>query len=285
MKKLLLLLGLMLVGFWGICQNVNPYFIKYQTPDGSVYLNTQSVSNIHIDVDGHELIHDDGTEWSPLSDIDTVYIFRNFDVPTQADWIDLGLPSGLLWAARNVGAATPEDYGDYFAWAETQPRIVFNWSLYQYTCNNNDNGMTKYCSDSNYGCNGFTDKLTTLQSVDDAATAIWGFGARMPTKEEWQELVDHCTSIWITQNGVNGQLFTGPNGNTLFLPAAGFYWQPLSNVLLYAGYQGAYWSSSLNESYPVCAWYFVLEAGYTSVGSCQRAYGYSARAVRSMRQN
>ena len=77
------------------------------------------------------------------------------------DYVDLGLPSGILWATCNVGAFTPEDYGDYFAWGETQPKDMYNWSTYQY-CNGSGTTFTKYCSNSDYGYSGFTDNLTTL---------------------------------------------------------------------------------------------------------------------------
>lgn len=199
------------------------------------------------------------------------------------DWVDLGLPSGLLWATRNVGASSPEDYGDYFAWAETQPKSYYDWSTYQYSCADNYHSLTKYCSRSDYGCNGFTDNLTILQPGDDAATANWGGGARTPTKEEWQELVNNCTSFWTTQNGVNGRRFTGPNGNTLFLPAAGFRWY---GELYDAGSYCYYWSSSLHTDYPGYAWGFYFNSGSTRM----RSYDYridcqSVRAVRSSGQN
>jgi hypothetical protein len=196
----------------------------------------------------------------------------------QGDWVDLGLPSGLLWATRNVGASSPEDYGDYFAWGETQLKSYYDWSTYQYTCNDDYDGLTKYCNYSYYGCNGFTDNLTILQPGDDAATANWGSGARMPTRQEWEELRDYCSSVWTTQNGVNGRRFTGPNGNTLFLPAAGFRW---NGGLNYAGNCGYYWSSSLNTDDPDSAWYFFFPLGYTGVyGSGHRYNGQSVRAVR-----
>ena len=193
------------------------------------------------------------------------------------DWVDLGLPSGLLWATRNVGASSPEDYGDYFAWAETQPKSYYDWSTYSYTCNDDYDGLTKYCTDSDYGCNGYFDNLTILQPGDDAATANWGGGARMPTKEEWQELYNNCTSVYTTQNGVNGRRFTGPNGNSLFLPAAGYRWNvELSN----AGYGGDYWSSSLNTDDPYYAWGVYFDSGWAYVYGSMRYYGRSVRAVR-----
>ena len=195
----------------------------------------------------------------------------------QGDWVDLGLPSGLLWATRNVGANCPEDYGSYFAWAETSPKSEYNWSTYQYCCNNSYNSLTKYCSKSSYGCNGYTDNLTILQPGDDAASAH--YGGRMPTREEWQELRDYCTSVWTTRNGVNGMLFTGPNGSTLFLPAAGCR---CDSSLYDAGSFGDYWSSSLITVVQYSAWGFGFGSGSTYVDHYYyRNYGHSVRAVRS----
>ena len=136
-------------------------------------------------------------------------------------YVDLGLPSGLLWATCNVGAETAEEYGDYFAWGETQPKDYYYWSTYQY-CNGSSSTLTKYCNNSSNGYNGYTDNLTTLLPEDDAATANWGSDWRMPTNEEWQELYNNTTVTWTTRNGVDGRLFTASNGNSLFLPAAGF---------------------------------------------------------------
>ena len=190
--------------------------------------------------------------------------------------VDLGLPSGLLWATCNVGADNPEDYGDYFAWGETQPKDTYNWETYQYS-----NGgffieegefepyLTKYCTNASCGYNGFTDNLTTLLPEDDAATANWGPSWRMPTKEEWQELLGNTTVTWIQQNGVNGRLFTAANGNSLFLPAAN-----------YAGSIGFYWSSSLNTGFSNSnAWRLYFDSGHTSVTRNPRAIGFSVRPV------
>ena len=196
-------------------------------------------------------------------------------------YVDLGLPSGLLWATCNVGAETPEDYGDYFAWGETQPKDTYNWSTYQY-CNGSNNTLTKYCNNPDYGYNGFTDNLTTLLSEDDAATANWGSDWRMPTEEEWQELYNNTTCTWTTQNGVNGRLFTAVNGNSLFLPAAGCR---LGSSLYGVGSYGDYWSRSLNTDDPYIAWYFYFDSGNCDVSYYYRYYGLSVRGVRSSRQN
>ena len=197
------------------------------------------------------------------------------------EYVDLGLPSGTLWATCNVGADNPEDYGDYFAWGETQPKDTYNWSTYQY-CNGSSSTLTKYCNNSSYGYNGFTDDLTTLLPEDDAATANWGSDWRMPTKEEWQELYDNTTMTWTTQNGVNGRLFTASNGNSLFLPAAGYRG---SSSLYGAGSYGYYWSSSLYTDDPDGAWNFYFGSVDYGVGSSTRYFGHSVRPVRVGSQN
>ena len=193
-------------------------------------------------------------------------------------YVDLGLPSGLLWATCNVGADTPEDYGDYFAWGETTTKSTYNWSTYQY-CNGSYNTLAKYCNKSNYGYNGFTDKLTTLLPEDDAATANWGTDWRMPTKEEWQELFNNTTVTWTTQNGVNGRLFTASNGNSLFLPAAGCR---DDSSLYNAGSYGVYWSSSLNTGSPSSAWSFDFNSDDCGMSNYYRYCGQSVRPVRSL---
>ena len=201
---------------------------------------------------------------------------------TYHEYVDLGLPSGLLWATCNVGANLPEDYGDYFAWGETQPKVNYNWSTYQY-CNGSYNTLTKYCTDASYGYNGFTDNLTTLLPEDDAATANWDSDWRMPTKEEWQELYNNTNVIWTTQNGVNGRLFISSNGNSLFLPASGYFW---GSELYNAGSNCLYGSSSFRTDFPINAWYFSFDSGnYQMDGSYTRSGGFTVRPVRSASQN
>ena len=182
------------------------------------------------------------------------------------DWVDLGLPSGLLWATRNVGASSPTDYGNYYAWGETSPKSVYDWDTYRYS-NSSTERLTKYTG---------SDGLTILQSGDDAATA--NYGGRTPTKEEWQELTNNTTSQCITINGVNGRCFTGSNGNSLFLPAAGARW---GSSLGFAGSFGYYWSSSLYTGNPDLAWYFGFYLDSQGVGSnFDRYFGFTVRAVR-----
>lgn len=191
-------------------------------------------------------------------------------------WVDLGLPSGLLWADRNVGAASPENYGYYYAWGETKPKEVYDWTTYAY--GNDDYALTKYCNNSHYGLNGFTDNLTTLEASDDAATVNIGGKARTPTKDEWQELINNTTSTWTTRNGVYGRLLTAPNGKSIFLPAAG---GRSGSSLYFAGEYGYYWSSWLYTGTPRKAWYFGFTSDSQDVDYYGRYYGFSVRAVRA----
>lgn len=194
------------------------------------------------------------------------------------DWVDLGLPSGTKWATCNVGVSKPEEYGNYYAWGETSTKTTYDWSTYHY-CNGDYDNLTKYCSKSDYGRNGFTDNLTTLQSSDDAATANWGAGWRMPTREEFDELITTCTITWTNRNGVNGRLFiSNVNGNSIFLPAAG---NRYDSSLDGDGFCGRYWSSSLRTDYPIKGWYlyFNSDSDYYSMGNLERYDGHSVRPV------
>ena len=174
-------------------------------------------------------------------------------------YVDLGLPSGLLWATCNVGADNPEDKGDYFAWGETTPKVAYNSSTYTYS-----------------------DNPVTLPSDHDAATVNWGGDWRMPTHAEWKELLNNTTVTWTTQNGVKGRLFTASKGNSLFLPAAGYRYD---SSLIDAGSYGNYWSSSLYG--PSYAWYFSISSGSygTHYLDGYRCCGRSVRPVCSSRQN
>lgn len=195
------------------------------------------------------------------------------------NFVDLGLPSGLLWATCNLGATSPEDYGNYYAWGETTPKTDYSWDTYTY--GKGENQLTKYCCDPDYGYNGFTDNLTTLLSIDDAATVTLGKGYRIPTIAEWQELIDNTTYEWTTVNKVKGLKFTASNGNRIFLPAAGSCFE--NGEFSSVGEIGWYWSSSLSTR-PVFARDIYFQSGFSGVGVTggdERYYGQSVRAVRS----
>ncbi len=206
---------------------------------------------------------------------DSIYNYNGYDC------VDLGLPSGTLWATCNVGADAPEGFGDYFAWGETTPKTTYNWSTYTY-CNNGDflNTLTKYCSQSDFGYNGFTDNLTVLQPKDDAATANWGSGWCMPTRAQWRELSQNTTKQWTPQNGVNGWLFTATNGKSLFLPAADIG----GNDYTY-NTDGIYSSSSLDTDNPIYASTFAFSTVNYGIFNALRYDGYSVRPVRSAPKN
>ena len=191
-------------------------------------------------------------------------------------WVDLRLPSGLLWASCNVGAESPEDCGDYFAWGDTAAKGDYSWATYRYGAA--ENLLTKYCFDASYGLNGFTDDLTTLQAMDDAATVQCGGGARMPTIVEWEELFNNTTSTWTSRNGVFGRLLTNDLGRSIFLPAAGYR---TNGDTIQNGEVGCYWTSSLYTGNPGSAWSAGIDATDMYYSSRSRENGYSVRAVRS----
>ena len=184
--------------------------------------------------------------------------------------VDLGL--SVKWATMNVGASAPEEYGDYFAWGETEPKDYYDWETYRW-CKGSDDNMTKYCTDSDYGT---VDNKTVLDLEDDAAHANWGGTWRMPTEDEFTELRTKCTWEWTTQNGVNGRKVTGPNGNSIFLPAAGDRW---NDRLYYAGRDGDYWSSSLYPDDDNGAYGLNFDSGGTGWSYGGRDSGHSVRAV------
>ncbi len=204
----------------------------------------------------------------------------NSGVIDGREYVDLGLPSGTLWATCNVGAESPEEYGDYFAWGETDPKYKYSWSTYKWS-NGSYDTMTKYCKQSDYGYNGFTDGKTELDPEDDAAAVNWGSNWRIPSLEQIEELInsEYTTTEWTQLNGVNGRRITShSNGNSIFLPAAGYRDDTsLSN----AGSKGYYWSRLLDasESYYACYLYFYsdyIDWNY----SYSRYYGRSVRPVR-----
>lgn len=180
-------------------------------------------------------------------------------------FVDLGLPSGLLWARNNVGASTPYADGDYYAWGETEPKSVYSWSTYKWGSN-----PTKYNS---------SDGKTTLEASDDVATVKWGKECRMPSCAEFQELYNKCDWTWKSNyNGASGYLVKGPNNQTIFLPASGYR----DDGGLYGrGSNGYYWSSSLYASNAGYAYYLNFDSGY--IYPCYyvdyRYYGRSVRPV------
>ena len=206
------------------------------------------------------------------------------------EWVDLGLPSGTLWATCNVGANSPEEYGDYFAWGETEPKDEYNWATYKwmnagqsdwkqinkYTFADNQSGVCWYDSNRNF----IGDGLTELLPEDDAATVNWGSGWQIPSKEQLDELGNsqYTTMEWTKENGVNGRKITSKsNGNSIFLPAAGYRF---GTYLSDAGSLGYYWSRSLYTDWSGSAYGRFFNSGYWSWSSKDRDTGQCIRPVR-----
>ena len=207
---------------------------------------------------------------------DTTYIPVADHAPDGVEAVDLGLPSGTKWASCNVGAESPEEYGNYYAWGEVKTKANYSWSTYKYAKKDKEK-LTKYCAISTYGYNGFVDKKRILELGDDAAYALWGGAWRMPTQAEWEELVNNCTWTWTTQNNVNGYLVkSNTNNNSIFLPAAGCHKGTAFND---AGSIGYYWSANLRLSSCYAIFLnFTLDSH--SVGSrLDRCFGLSVRPV------
>ncbi|MBR4848617.1 MAG: hypothetical protein IKV07_04590 [Bacteroidaceae bacterium] len=184
--------------------------------------------------------------------------------------VDLGL--SVKWATFNVGATKPEEFGDYYAWGETEEKEDYSWETYKW-CNGSYNTLTKYCTDSGIGT---VDNKTVLDPEDDVAHVKWGGDWRMPTKEEQDELRNNCTWEWTALNGVNGYKVTGPNGNSIFLPAAGYRY---GTGVYYRGYDGYYWSGSLSSGISFRAYYLCFNDDYYDWSYDSRCCGRSVRPV------
>ena len=206
--------------------------------------------------------------------------------------VDLGL--SVYWASCNIGASKPEEYGDYYAWGDVDTYYSsldpltwkagkeYGFCFYNYKwCNGSYDTITKYCSDESaevWAGTGTPDNIAVLEDADDVAHVKLGGKWRMPTIEEWEELVTKCIVTWTTQNGVNGALIAAPNGNTIFLPAAGYGYQTEPGY--HIGETCDYWSSSLDISWSICACeLYVSDYGLDYSGSGPRESGLSVRPV------
>lgn len=196
-------------------------------------------------------------------------------------YVDLGLPSGTLWATFNIGANSPEDYGDYFAWGETmgynEGKDDFSWNTYKWGRETSSGyvSVTKYNTISK---DGMVDNKTILELADDAAYVNWGDEWRMPSIEQIGELFNssNTTMEWTTLHGVYGRKVTSKfNGNYIFLPAAGYRY---GSSLFDAGSVGSYWSRTLNAS---ChAQHRSFDSEHIGGGASPRSWGLSVRPVR-----
>ena len=174
--------------------------------------------------------------------ISLYYFYSKIALAGEA--FDLGL--SVKWSSTNLGATSPSDYGDYFAWGETSPKDNYSQNTYEFY-NGSSNTISKY--------NSSVDNKSAFKDYgyeDDAARQALGGKWRIPTDAEWTELRTECTWTWTIQNGMEGRLVTGKNVNSIFLPAAGSRVHIAGNNF---GKRGYYWSSSLSMSYgPGFAW-------------------------------
>lgn len=223
-------------------------------------------------------------------------------IEPEVEYVDLGLPSGLLWAACNLGANSPEESGLYFHWAGTEgitaeqaitDDYYKTWAIWENTPYSEGTGtsdsnakLTKYCNDATYGNDGFTDNLTVLLPEDDAVNIIIGQGWRMPTKDEFIELFRNANQRWVANyngTGINGVLFKGKNeysDNELFIPASG---RVDSSGLYYASIYGGLWASTLDTYKPDCGSYLLIDnSGGAAPGSSHSRFnGFPIRGVKS----
>ncbi len=198
----------------------------------------------------------------------------NNSVHNGHEYVDLGLPSGLLWATCNIGATNPGDYGNYYAWGETVKKTHYSWSTYKY--GSDRDALNRYNTRTNYGT---VDNKTVLDPEDDVAHVKWGGAWRMPTDAEMTELREYCKWKWTTINGKKGyKVVSKVNNKWIFLPAAGYR---SDSRFRNDGSYGYYWRSSLLSDSPNDAWYLL----FNSSGFIRddyygdRCYGMSVRAV------
>ncbi|MDE7397446.1 MAG: hypothetical protein K2M98_06945 [Muribaculum sp.] len=208
------------------------------------------------------------------------------NMQAQVEFVDLGLPSGTLWANMNVGATAEHETGYYLAWGETEPKADYSWATYKW-CDGTQSIMTKYVVDEQYGQ---VDGKTVLDNEDDAGVS--GENTGSPTIEEFNELMDKniCTWTLETINDRKGARVTGPNGNSIFLPASGF----MTNTRLSTDNSaGCFWTNTLTTTQ--ARYYYnahVIRVGITrtgisidsrdhnGAGFVPRNYGYNIRPVK-----
>ena len=220
-----------------------------------------------------------GTEYKYRSYVSyggQVYYGKKFGTLTTKEApkgaVDLGL--SVLWASCNVGAESPEELGGRYAWGETEEKHEYSWASYKW-CDGSENSITKYCTTGNYGN---VDNKTVLEPADDVASVKWGDAWRIPTIDEQNELIKECTWEWTSYNDVKGYNVTGPNGNSIFLPATGYCYD---SIVMNKDSYGYYWLNSLGEFDSNGAYLFFVSSKYEVWlrYGYRRCYGYPVRAV------
>ena len=196
----------------------------------------------------------------------------------RPDAIDMGTEVNgkkIKWASHNIGASSPEEYGSYYAWGETETKSDYSWSTYKFGTSSSG-PFSKYNTINSYG---IVDNKTVLDLEDDIANVKLGDNWRIPTEEDWAELKTKCTWSWTGNyngTGAKGIIVTATNGNSIFLPAAGFW---SNSSLKLSGSRGYYWSSAIYFEQTYNAWYLIFDSGDTVLGGMWRCFGHSIRPV------
>ena len=262
--------------------------------DCNVLWSTDSAQVVAVDTNGIVTALSVGTAviTAKYQDVNATCKVTVSEQPIMYEYVDLGL--SVMWATFNVGATKPEEYGDYFAWGETETYYEdgyaqedpqkhwkddktdgYVWASYKWGNEDNKN-LNKYNTNNGYG---MVDNKITLDLEDDVVHEKWGGEWRMPTKTEQNELFDHCTWVWIKENDVTGYRVTskipGFTDKSIFLPAAGSRDLNLNG----AGYCGQYWSSSLSDYSPFYASFIVFDEHFICSDRYNRSGGRSVRPV------
>ena len=231
--------------------------------------NTQVTKTTDIDNDSQLSIADITSLISMVNTSPCAFISNGHQ------YVDLGLPSGTLWATCNIGASVPEEIGDFYAWGETETKSDYSWSTYKWCdgekCNASNTTLTKYCDRGGYG---MMDGKISLEIEDDAAHVHWGGDWHIPTQAEFQELMDNCTMEWIKiANKQHAFKFTGANGNSILMPASGEW----SNSNFYSN-EFYYWTSDLANYRSNTVW--TIEKSSTSSIEFYGSGRYNGLAIR-----
>ena len=226
----------------------------------SIFLTVASLlclASIAQDDDTYSMyvyLSDGSVETYAVNDVDSVVFVSNDDATSSHAYVDLGL--SVKWATCNIEAESTSDYGDYYAWGETATKNSYS------SANSATYGieLNDIAGDADY----------------DVATALWGGTWRMPTYDECAELVDNCTWEWTAVDDTNGYLVTGPNGNSIFLPAAGYR---RGGSLLSTGTTGCYWSSTTSGNGNGLAGCIYFISSTYSMEGFYRYRGHTVRPV------
>lgn len=241
----------------------------------AIFLNVLLLLSTNVFGQGVNIYKTNGTIITvPCEELDSIVAYYDEDPYNGHEYVDLGL--SVKWATCNIGAKKPEAYGERFSWGEIQSKESYNWGTYTHCV---PDGKYTYSSILKYNN---TDKIEELENSDDAANVKWGGKWRMPTQKEINELLNKCKWSHQAKNGVKGVLVTGPNGNSIFLPATG-HKVSFSDKNDEEGTTGFYWTKTLEsrilERYAIGLVFNETNQGESSRTWSERCNGFSVRAV------